>query len=65
MIKWRHIIGTTKAKVGKESKDFHIEEWWIVHNGPSQQTMTMFDIYGNVDGDERIVWRTIRRASCN
>jgi hypothetical protein len=36
MIEWGHIIGTTKAKIGQESKDFHIEEWWIVHNGPSQ-----------------------------
>jgi len=27
---WGDIISITKAKIGKESKTFHIEELWIV-----------------------------------
>ncbi len=27
--------------------------------------MTMFDNYRSIDGDDRTIWKTIRRAFCN
>ncbi len=47
------------------SKAFHIEEWWIVQNGPRQLSVMMFDNYKRINDDERIAWKTISRAFCN
>jgi len=58
MTDWGHIINATKAEIGQESKTFYIEEWWIVHNGPRQQTMMMFDNNKSTYGDERTTWKT-------
>jgi len=62
---WRHVIGTTEAESGQESKAFHTEEWWIVQNGWRQQTTMMFDNNKSIDGDERIAWRSFMRAFSN
>jgi hypothetical protein len=47
------------------SKAFHIEEWWIVQNGPRQLSVMMFDNYKRITDDERTAWKTISRAFCN
>jgi hypothetical protein len=62
---WRQIIGTTQEEISQENIAFHVKEWWIVHNGPRQQTSMMFDNYRGTDGDERTTRSTIRRAFCN
>jgi len=62
---WGHIISTIKTKIGQENRTIHTEKWWIVQNGPRQQTMAMFDNYKNTNGDEKITWTTNMKAFCN
>ncbi len=65
MIDWGYIISLAKVEIGQESIAFHIQEWWIVHNGPRKQIVTMFNNDISIDVDEIIAWKTIRRAFCN
>ncbi len=43
MTNWGHVINTTEAKVGQESRAFHTKEQWIVQNGPRQQIVTIIE----------------------
>jgi hypothetical protein len=64
-IAWGHVICVAKAKINQESRTFFTKEWWIVQNGPRQQTTIMFNNNKNTNGDERITWRTFKKAFCN
>ncbi len=65
MTTWRHIIDAREAKIGQKNKTFYNEKWWIIENGPRQQTMTVFDNNKSTDGDEKTTWKTFKKAFCN
>jgi len=65
MVNWGNIIGITKIEICQGSKTFHIEEWWIVENGPIQQNAKMFNNYKSTYGDDITTCKTIKKSFCN